>query len=365
MYGSDDKDDFEYNLKDLEIQYDEMDIVSHAEKADYDLSDVDDDELATRLYWDPFYEHAMEAEISHPEYSPTFAVSNSSLGLDFKKTPEGDWELIEATPLVFGMEGFSDGYRWGDISDDVERHLDSMFGTFNHDLDNAMLNFEDKRFAADHLPSARDYETVESFDGDPDSDIVYIKNPREDCGEGVEVVEATKFEDRTTEEVVEELGMDLDADLMIEENVPSEGVTLEDSGVGAEGDEDEYDACMRYVVDISLTGEGMNAKFLGGYWRTAPEPKRSDAPLKERRIANLKEGEAVSASPTELREATQKAAEITKEIHSALIQESVEGEITPEHGKKYLPEIGFEWKSDVMTDPFMERLGFSGEGYLS
>lgn len=362
MYRSDD-DDFEYdigNIEDIDFQYDQMDIVGHVEETDYDFSDVDDEELFCKLYCDPFYEHGMGAEIAHPEHIPAFAVSNSSLGLDFKKTPEGEWELIEATPLVFGMEGFSDGYRWGDISDDVERHLDSMFGTFHHDLDNAMLNFEDKKFAADHLPSARDYETIESFDGDPDSDIVYIKNPSEDCGEGVEVVEASEFEDRTTEEVVQELGMNLEADLMIEENVPSEGVTLDEAP-----EDEEYDACMRYVVDLSLTGEGMNAKFLGGYWRTAPEPKGSDAPLEDRRIANLKEGQAVTASPTELREATEKAAEITREIHSALIQESVESEMTPEHSEKYLPEIGLEWKNSVMTDPFMERLGFSGEGYLS
>lgn len=365
MFDSGEDDDFEYDIeqeiKDMDIQYDQMDIADHVKEADYDLSKLDDQELIRGLYWDPFYEHAMEAEISHPEHTPAFAVTNSSLGLDFKKTPDGEWELIEATPLVFGMEGFRDGYRWGDISDEVERHLDSMFGTFHHDLDNAILNFEDKRFAADHIPTARDYETVESFDGDPDSDIVYIKNPREDCGEGVEVVKASEFDDRTTEEVIEELGMDLDADLMIEENVPSEGVKLDDS---SPRDSEEYDACMRYVVDISLTGEGMNSKFLGGYWRTAPEPKGSDAPLEERRIANLKEGQAVSASPTELREATEKAAEITREIHSALIQESVEGEMTPEHAEKYLPEIGLEWKNDVMTDPFIERLGF-GEGYLS
>jgi hypothetical protein len=359
MYDSDDEDDFGYDIEDLDIQYDEMDIVRHVDEADYDLSDSNDKELTTALYWDPFYEHVMEAKISHDRHTPAFAVSNSSLGLDFKKTPEGEWHLIEATPLVFGMEGFSHGYRWGDISDEVERHLDSMFGTFHHDLDNAMLNFEDKRFAADHLPSARGYETVESFDGDPESDIVYIKNPREDCGEGVEVVEASEFEENTTEEVIRELGMDLDADLMIEENVPSEGVTLDSES------EEEYDACMRYVVDISLTGEGMNAKFLGGYWRTAPEPKGSDATLQERRIANLKNGEAVSASPTELREATEKAAEITREIHSALIQETVEGEITPEHSEQYLPEVDLEWRNDVMTDPFLERLGLSSEGYLS
>lgn len=362
MSDSNDEFEFEYDIENLDVQYDEMDIARYVEGAEYDLPDSNDRELTTALYWDPFYQHAMEAEITHDQHTPAFAVSNSSLGLDFKKTPEGKWHLIEATPLVFGMEGFSHGYRWSDISDEVERHLDSMFGTFHHDLDNAMLNFEDKRFAADHLPSARGYETIESFDGDPESDIVYIKNPREDCGEGVEVVEASEFEENTTEEVIRELGMDVDADLMIEENVPSEGVKLEDS-VPGQG-EDEYDACMRYVVDISLTGKGMNAKFLGGYWRTAPEPKGSDTPLQERRIANLKNGEAVSASPTELREATEKAAEITMEIHSALIQESVDGEITPEHSEKYLPEVDLEWRNDVMTDPFLERLGINSEGYL-
>ena len=370
MYDDSWDDDFDYSgdISDIDIEYDELDVVDQVDTAGYDLSEIDDEELMKELYRDPFYQHAMEAEISHPDYNPAFAVSNSSLGLDFKKTPEGEWELIEVTPLVFGMEGFSEGYRWGDISDEVERHLDSMFGTFHHDLDNAMLNFEDKRFAADHLPSARDYETVESFDGNPDSDIVYIKNPREDCGEGVEVVEASEFEGRTTEEVIRELGMDLDADLMIEENVPSEGVAIDEShkpSMGMESDGDVYDSCMRYVVDLSLTGEGMNAKFLGGYWRTAPEPKGSDAPLEERRIANLKEGEAVSASPSELREATEKAAGITREIYSALIQHTTEREITPEHTERYLPDIGLRWKNDVMTDSFMERLGLGDREYLS
>lgn len=165
-------------------------------------------------------------------------------------------------------------------------------------------------------------------------------------------MEASEFDDRTTEEVIEELGMDFEADLMIEENVPSEGVSL-DGSINTIGE--EYDACMRYVVDISLTGEGMKAKFLGGYWRTAPEPKGSESPLEERRIANLKEGQA-AASPMELREATVKAAEITKEIHSALIQKSAEGEITRKHAEKYLPEMSLEWENDVMIDPMYERM---------
>lgn len=305
---------------------------------DYEIEGIYE-ELVEDLYWNPFYQHGMEAEISHPDFNPAFAVSDSSIGFDFKKTPEGERELIEVTPLVFGMEGFSEGYRWGDISGDVDRHLDSMFGTFHHDLDNALLNFENKKFAADHLNSARDYDTVETFDGDPDSDLVYIKNPREDCGEGIEVVKSSEFDDKTTEEVIRDLGMDLDANLMIEENVPSEGVEV---------DGETYDSCMRYVVDISLTGEGMNANFLGGYWRTAPEPKGSDTPIEERRIANLKDGMPVQASPIELREATEKAAEITQELYSAIIQQSIEEEITPQHSERYLPDIDIRWKNDIM-----------------
>lgn len=283
----------------------------------------------------PFFQHGSEAEISHSSYSPNFMVDQSSLGLDLKRTPEGGWELIEVTPLLFGVKGFEDAYHRGDIRNELGRHGVKFF----QDLDHAMLEFEDKMFAADHLPSARSYDTVETFEGNTDSEIVFLKNCRKDSGIGVAAVQAGELEEKGASRLVTENELGDPENIMIEENVPSEGVEVEGR---------DYDACMRYVVDLSLDAERMTATHLGGYWRTAPEPKNSDASLEEKHIANYERGEAVKANGIQLKEAADFANQITAEIYSALIQQNFEGEIDESHAERYLPDISTRWKDDGM-----------------
>lgn len=294
------------------------------------------------------FDHGLTAKISHPELKPDFIIPGEEVGIgfDFNRTPDGSWELIEMSPREFGAKGFKEAYQFGDIRPELEGTRKDGFNDFRHivpttqDINTELLN---KRKASNLLPSAPDQKSIREYEPRK-TNIVYVKHPSYDGGLGVEPVRAEEFENKDNLRVARGLGFDDLDELVVEENIPSEGVMVQG---------EKYDACMRYAVKAKFEEGEMNLEFLGGYWRTAPKPVNSDAPLEQTHISNFANGMAVQATMEELRQASVKAAEVSKEYFSLVMQKFAEDQMTTSHADRYLPDVEILWNERDLSRPYI------------
>ncbi len=84
----------------------------------------------------------------------------------------------------------------------------------------------------------------------------------------------------------------------------------------------DYDGCMRYVNGIELDEDGLVIEDLGGYWRTAEEPKDSEVDdLNRKYLANYKAGKPVEASDEDLIKAQNTAVEAVEALYRSWLEE--------------------------------------------
>ncbi|MDY6766386.1 MAG: hypothetical protein SVW77_03385 [Candidatus Nanohaloarchaea archaeon] len=240
--------------------------------------------------------HHGQYERMEPRGDVPHGEEATALGIDLKRTPDGDWVVIELMPNNFGKMGYDDAYQWGSIYADTNRsHHRFPFTDY-------LWGVRDKENAHDVIDAyMADLVPVDDV-GSADTERVVVKDPERDGGDLVSIHHRTEFTDPGEHPIPARFRDQRN----VEEFVPSQDVRYQG---------DPYDACMRYAVNLDLDEEGLTVTDLGGYWRTAATPKDAESGLDARYLANLDRGNAVPATFRELGEAASITHDVVAELY--------------------------------------------------
>ncbi len=222
-----------------------------------------------------------------------------SLGFDIKITPWGAPRIVEFHVNEYGTEGFNQAFEHGGITPLRNSGSGGRFTEY-------MERCERKDRLHDALGHYTAGSIEDTADLDPEQKVV-VKSTDRDRGEGVSV---SRAEDASAGV----LNRFRYGEHQIEPFIGSKDVYHNGEA---------YDACMRYVMNGRIEDGQLTLEDLGGYWRTAPEPKYSDASLTDRFVANLKRGHAVNAQPYELQMAANTAAQATRDMFDQWLWDEV------------------------------------------
>lgn len=223
---------------------------------------------------------------------------------DIKITPDNEPKILEFHESGFGVEGFESAFQYGSIEQDI-KECEGHRGDFSRFL----ITHANNKNLTHHVIGELMPQLVESEFRD--DDMVVVKPGYGESGVGIKIIKASELKD------VDKLKASTRATPFQDELV-EEFITGKDIYVNGE----RYEGCMRYVTCIDVKTGKLILTDLGGYWRLASKPKRSDASSYEKFVANFSSGIRAPADFKDLSTAFKVVVNATKKLYNSWLENS-------------------------------------------